>query len=85
MKIEHNVCETCGADNGRAGLLISKVWAMIAAKGKIPDDLRTLFMTESQVEQALFRVEPLEFMGNGQVKCIDPSDHKRFDELLQTQ
>ena len=57
-------------------------WAMIAAQGKVPDDLRILWMTESQVEHALFRVEPLQFMGDGRVKCIHPDEFKRFDGLL---
>jgi len=59
-------------------------WALIAARGSIPDDLRIIWLTEWQVEQALFRVEPLEFMGDGTVKCVHPEDFQRFDELLST-
>lgn len=55
---------------------------LIAAIGKIPDDIHFFWMTELAVETAKFRVVPFEFNNDGTVKCIHPDWFERFDAIL---
>jgi len=57
-------------------------FALIAAQGRIPE-MKNIRLTEEQVEQAVFRCEPLEFAGDGTVICVHSDDFMRLDLMLE--